>query len=130
MTRDRGFESQRGDPGSLPPALMARGYEPSDAPIRKVVLVLAGLLGSILLGMAGVALMFHFFADGGAAREVAAGQPLPRSGPQLLVHSESEGKAIVAETKANLRRGPIPIGEAMRRVAAAGWGGSEPEPAR
>lgn len=94
--------------------------ERSDIPPRLGAWTLAGV--PVLVGIA-CAAVAAFLAVPGGLREAAPHRPAPRAAPMLQASERSDRIAIEARATANLRgaRGGIPIDEAMRRTAAAGW---------
>lgn len=118
---------QRGDTSAVPEDVLRRGYEPKDAPARGVALGTAAFFALAVLGLL-VAAPVVWTLERSLPPAIA-----PRSAPQppaprLLTEPLLEREHIEARQQMRLERGPVTIEEAMRRVAAEGWGDTAPAP--
>jgi hypothetical protein len=107
--------TQRG--GSDP----ARGaYERADVAPKAAWWTLAAVIGTVALVCLGVAGLFAVF---GNLRQGTPAPPRATGAPMLQTREGADRAAIEARARARLggREGGMPIDEAMRRTAAAGW---------
>lgn len=105
-----------------------RGYEPSDASPRRVVLVSAALLGLMVTGLvvAGILLRYLRAHSPDPAAPFAEVRPVPPA-PRLLTGQAPPLDSFQADPVAT----PAPeeaMKAAMRQVEAAGWGEDRPAP--
>lgn len=107
--------------------MSASRVELSDMPPRTVALTLAGLFAMLLVVLAAVALLACWLVRGAPQppKPGAVQAPVPR----LLADPVAERQRIEASQQRRLTSGArVPIDQAIRIVAAQGWGEDQPPP--
>jgi hypothetical protein len=118
---------QRGDTSAVPEEVLRRGYEPEDAPAKGVALGTAAFFALVLLGLLVAAPIVWALEQSLPPATAPRSAPEPPE-PQLLTKPLVERRDIEAAQQMRLERGPVTIEQAMRRVAAEGWGDTPPAP--
>jgi len=131
MTRELHAETdvQRAEHAEqISPEARERGYEPRDAPARKVALGAAALFSLMLVGLlvAGLLLAWLRGQSPEPAPPFAGTQPAPP--PPRLLTTEVPPLGPPLHIPAAGRSAPPALKAAMRRVEEAGWGESLPPP--
>ena len=110
------------------PEARERGFEPRDAPARKVAFGAAALFSLMLVGLlvAGLLLVYLRSQSPELAPPFANTQPAPPSPRLLTTEVPPLGPPLHPPTPG--RSAPPALEAAMRRVEQAGWGESLPPP--
>jgi hypothetical protein len=118
---------QRGDTSAVSDDVLRRGYEPKDAPAKGVALGTAAFFALAVLGLIVAAPIVWALEQALPPATAPRSAPEPPA-PRLLTKPLIERQSIEAAQHMRLERGPVTIEEAMRRVAAEGWGDTAPAP--
>jgi len=97
-----------------------RTYEASDIDPRAAGLTIGAVALIVVIVALGVTGLFRAW---GAIRQPPSPPPAGVAGPRLQVDERADRAAIEARARARLegKRGGVPIEQAMRDTAAAGW---------
>jgi len=112
----------------VPAEVLERGYEPRDAPARKVALGAGALFSLMLVGLLVAGVLLHFLRSGSdeTAPPFADMRPVPP--PPRLLEAEAPPLGPPLHPPAVGRSAPPAVEAAMRRVEEAGWGEDRPPP--